>query len=556
MSKKTVLYSNLDSSCIKLICSKLLNTDDSQRAIARQANVSARTVRRFAERLKKHGITKYSEIAELTPLEVYKKLYERKVSTLVLKSDNDKFIPDFGKIVVEMIENRHQSIKKRYEDYCAQAESLGKIPLCLSYFSAKIKQERDKLAKESPEFYYAQSYPYGLYAELDFTGDQYELLTYNGRIKCWIMVVAFPASYYVQAQFVTGQTTAESCRVLSEVFRRIGNRHPSIIKVDNAKCWSTKHQYGKEAVINRNFENYLLEMGICAEAAPPYSPQRKSCAEHSVNRVQTMMNSLKNCFSNNQKTITEHNKLLMQKIDEIINRGEFRRSREITREYLFKNRELPLLQKVSGIPDYPGDAISQVIPNSYMITVNAHSYSVPYLYIGKRADIYVTNDYIIIKHEGKEIARHLRQDGEGMTVKEAHRPLEHQEINRKNKLYNSVDDVLRISTGLDEGVYRFCHSRIAYDKSRGQSEGNTIKACRAVINAYKRCMLKPLFSEACLSVLRLDPQRWNYYELTKVYDDVLKEYSNKNKVEHQTEIIRISRDSDEAHIRDYEEELK
>lgn len=175
MSKKNVLYSNLDSSCIKLICSKLLNTDDSQRAIARQANVSARTVRRFAERLKKHGITKYSEIAELTPLEVYKKLYERKVSTLVLKSDNDKFIPDFGKIVVEMIENRHQSIKKRYEDYCAQAESLGKIPLCLSYFSAKIKQERDKLAKESPEFYYAQSYPYGLYAELDFTGDQYEL---------------------------------------------------------------------------------------------------------------------------------------------------------------------------------------------------------------------------------------------------------------------------------------------------------------------------------------------------------------------------------------------
>ena len=68
-------------------------------------------------------------------------------------------------------------------------------------------------------------------------------------------------------------------------------------------------------------------------------------------------------------------------------------------------------------------------------------------------------------------------------------------------------------------------------------------------------MLKPLFSEACLSVLRLEPQRWNYYELTKVYEEVLKEYTSKNKVEHQTEIIRISRDSDEAHIRDYEEEL-
>ncbi|MGN0914975.1 MAG: hypothetical protein ACI4NE_01295 [Succinivibrio sp.] len=147
---------------------------------------------------------------------------------------------------------------------------------------------------------------------------------------------------------------------------KIGNRYPSIIKVDNAKCWSTKHQYGKEAVINRNFENYLQEMGICAEAAPPFSPQIKSCAEHSVNRVQMLMKTIRSMFSKNQRTLAEHNKLLMQKVDEIINRGTFRRSQEITREYLFRTYEYPALTVARKIPDYISDALSVVVPNSYM----------------------------------------------------------------------------------------------------------------------------------------------------------------------------------------------
>ncbi|WP_164954511.1 Mu transposase domain-containing protein [Succinivibrio dextrinosolvens] len=72
-----------------------------------------------------------------------------------------------------------------------------------------------------------------------------------------------------------------------------------------------------------------------------------------------------------------------------------------------------------------------IVPQSYQIQINEHYYSVPYLYIGKRVDVYTSNDYIIVKYEGKEICRHLRTDGEGRTVVDSHKPEAHQNIDRK-----------------------------------------------------------------------------------------------------------------------------
>lgn len=78
-----------------------------------------------------------------------------------------------------------------------------------------------------------------------------------------------------------------------------------------------------EAVINENFACYLQEMGMCAEASPPYTPQRKSCAEHSVGRIQSVMSSLKHEFATTLRTLQEHNKILMEKVDALINKGPF-----------------------------------------------------------------------------------------------------------------------------------------------------------------------------------------------------------------------------------------
>lgn len=534
---------------LKQACIRLLNTSESSRCIARSLHVSPSTVSRLKNKLEKFNIRNVEEIASLPPGELYQKIYPQEHNA-VRSDSKKKFLPDFEAVVTVMISSK-QKITEAYENYRSQAQAKGLVPLSQQYFSARIKIEKDRLKQESPEFYYAQIYPYGLYVQLDYTGDKYELLTYNGRVTCWIMVMAFPASYFAFGGFVTAQSTAESCRVLGDGFKYIGNRHPSIVMVDNARCWCNRHSMYGEAIINENFASYLQELGMCAEAAPPYKPQRKSCVEHSVGRIEVLMQSLKHDFATNMRTIKEHSKVLMDKINTVINQGSFRRSTELTREYLFKQYELPVLMPVKKVPEYMGDPISAVVPNSYMVTVNAHQYSVPYLYIKKRVDIYVTNDLVIVKHEGKEIARHLRQDGEGISSKNEHKPAVHQNIDANNKIYASIDDVVRITSGLDEGVYKFCRFKIEHDKNEGRAESVTIRTCRAVINAYKRSFYKQLYSEACISVLELEPYKWTSYEVASMYREILDEFNKTQKVQHQEEMeIFRPKDHDDAHLRD------
>ena len=127
-----------------------------------------------------------------------------------------------------------------------------------------------------------------------------------------------------------------------------------------------------------------------------------------------MQKELKKDFST-LKTIDEHSKFLQQKINEKINQGPFRNSIDKTRSFLFYTYELPEASEVKNIPDYAEKTATVIVPNSYLIRVAEHEYSVPYTYIKKPVDVFVTNDYVIFKFEGKEVARHLRNDSEGMT---------------------------------------------------------------------------------------------------------------------------------------------
>lgn len=50
MSEKTTFRTNLSPSCIKSVCARLLNTNESNRAIAKQVKISATTVDRLCRK--------------------------------------------------------------------------------------------------------------------------------------------------------------------------------------------------------------------------------------------------------------------------------------------------------------------------------------------------------------------------------------------------------------------------------------------------------------------------------------------------------------------------
>ena len=62
------------------------------------------------------------------------------------------------------------------------------------------------------------------------------------------------------------------------------------------------------------------------------------------------------------------------------------------------------------------------------------------------------NDEIIIKYDGVEIARHVRDDRPGRTVDEKTMPQDHKNIKEKNRVYSTTDDVLAITKELDDGL--------------------------------------------------------------------------------------------------------
>ena len=319
------------------------------------------------------------------------------------------------------------------------------------------------------------------------------------------------------AEFVTSQSTAESCRVFGNAIRHWKNRAPLFCVCDNTKAWVTSH-VGKDVVLNPAFERYMASLGICIDAAPPYSPQAKSAVEHSCGMVEKLCQKHKADFAT-QKTLIEHSKHLMELIEKEINEGPFRKSIDKTRSYLFYNYEMPAARILSSIPEFEGEAIVRTVPRSYLLTIEGHTYSVDYKYIKKQVEIYLTDDYVIIKHEGVEIARHLRQDNDGgTTILMEHRPQMHQNILSDKEYIPDEKALFEKCKALDdENLYRFCISRLELGKARNGSTFNALKSCKGVISFYEKCKHKNLVSECCAKVLNLDPKTWNTPFIKSLY---------------------------------------
>ncbi len=530
---------------IKNIATRLLGVNPNVRIIAKMNRVTTKTVRAIQGKLQKLGDITALKINQMSPNETIKAFYPGLDEPRTRSDSENKLLPDFVKIAEAHFETK-KKLADFYKEYQKEAVASGKGQLSRAYYFRRLSAEIELKKKEHPDCYLAQDFDYGYVLQLDFTGDKYKVLTDNGLLECEILVMAWPTSYYTFAQFVTREGTVECIRALTTAFRAWGGKIPNVIFVDNAKCFVYRHD-GAEAVYIKQFEDYLREVGICLDAAPIRHPQAKSAAEHCVNCVQTAMKSIKKDFRENLRTLEEHNRFLQAKIDDLVNRAPFRGDDKKTREYLFRTYELPCCNNAMALPMPALDQITRTVPSSYHVTYEQHEYSVPFTYIGTRVDIYIGQSEIVIKSQGDEIARHLRTDGEGRTTVTEHMPKDHQDIVRNAKMYETTDDVLKVCKFFPGGVRAFCAKRIARDEGSAQSNKNTIRACRAVINGYKDCADKPLYDQACRQVITLPSTDWTSYKVKEVYKELCKEYAEKHKVAHQTEIFRD--DGGNSHLR-------
>ena len=512
---------------LKMVIALSTSQKYSIREIGRLVGVASSTVSSIVSKV--NSIDELSDFnpSNFTDAQIVNLCYPKlKPTELEIPGDlnvKNQLIPNYLQYAFDKLELQ-LSLKILYENYLVEVKSKNAKPICVSYFYRQVSEKVDRINKANPDVYLPWEYKFGCYCQVDFTGDKYKVSTNNGILECWIFLLVFPASYFIYGEFVPHQSTECVCNVISNFVKHYGIL-PVFFKIDNAKAQVDTHHKGiADVIYNKNFEKFVNSMGACLDAAPIYRGQSKSAVEASVGWLQEKLRGkTREYFRTTRATLSEHNDKLFTIIEEI-NRSTFRKSSTRTREFLFVNYEVPACHTVTQIMTYEGESYSVKVPRNYHVNVNNHNYSVPYTLSGKYVEVLVTDDFVVFKHENKEVARHIRKDNEsGNSTEKKHMSPEHENITNNYNLLNDPDKVLEMAKACGETVYKFCLQRMNYESTKGVNVFNGSRCCKSIIDLHNKVRRKDLLNLALESVLKKEPNKWNSYVVVSVYNNFVKE---------------------------------
>ena len=199
---------------------------------------------------------------------------------------------------------------------------------------------------------------------------------------------------------------------------------PAAVVPDNLKSAVTKAN-NYEPDLNPTLAEWARYYGTTILAARPAKPRDKSLVEGSVRLVyQQIYAPLRN---QTFQGLEELNKAIRSKLKDFNNRLFHRR--EYSRRDLFTEIELP---ELAPLPLHPFQMRKHIKPkvgkNCHVwLGEDKHHYSVPYRYIGKKADLYYSANTVEIYIDYERVAFHKRKRNPyGYTTCKDHMPSSHQ----------------------------------------------------------------------------------------------------------------------------------
>jgi len=238
---------------------------------------------------------------------------------------------------------------------------------------------------------------------------------------------------------------------------------PVVVIPDNLKSGVTKaHRYDPQA--NRSYEDMAHHYGVSIMPTRGYSPKDKAKVENAVLQVERRI--LAKLRDRIFFSIEEMNRAIKPLL-EALNERPFQKL-EGTRKKLFLNLDKPAL---NSLPEHPYEFatwLSTRLDHGYHVTVGARDYSAPYLYIGKKIDIRVTEKTLEFFYQAKRIACHIRNDKPGRLTLNEHRPEAHREHAKWNQetLLEWAGRVGIETTQLALAIFNECHSFIEQKERR------------------------------------------------------------------------------------------
>jgi transposase len=157
--------------------------------------------------------------------------------------------------------------------------------------------------------------------------------------------------------------------------------------------------------LNRSYHELARHYGIAIVPARVRRPRDKPSAESAVNQVERwVLAPLRNrrFFS-----LDEANNAITERL-EFVNNRPFSPPREGSRRSLFEDIERKALKPLPAEPFAIGRWLTARVNIDYHVDVDRHFYSVPYQFVHKKLDVFVTSTAVSVFADGDRVASHVR----------------------------------------------------------------------------------------------------------------------------------------------------
>lgn len=384
----------------------ILTTRLSDRDIAAAAGISKTTVGRY-RRIADQKQLSWRQLAGVGPSEL-RRLFNRPASGGKVKA-----MPDLAQVLAE-VSQPTMTLQLWWEE-CRAADPHG--ALSYSHLAAKLKTYRAQLPSVM-----RQSHVPGERLMVDYSGVRpfYIDPTSGQVVHVELFVGVLAASSLLFAMCTPTQRVPDFIRAHVAMLDYIGGV-PEVLVPDNLK--SAVVRTGKNQEIQRSYAELGRHYGMAILPTRPYRPKDKAGVESGVKFAQTRV--LARLRHQVFHSIDEINDAIRPLLEEANARPMYRDG--ISRRARFEAIERDALRPLPASPyRYAEWHIVPTVPKDYHIAVEGHFYSVPNELIGQRVDACVEEQTVLVMHQRKCVARHVRSTKVGQhTTDSAHQTEAH-----------------------------------------------------------------------------------------------------------------------------------
>ncbi len=391
----------------KIIQTRLLSPDLSERQIALACNASRPTVSRYLKYLENNPLT-IEELKGMSSKALEKHLgFE---ASPISQTGANRLLSQWLNNNAHRLSQKHMTRRLLHEEYVSEIPE----PLKYSQFCFILQQKTQK-----PLISGMLSHKAGDKLYLDFTGTKFKWNDESGESHVEeVFVATNGASSRFYAQPVANQKQETFAWATEKAFIHFGGV-PNAVVTDCLKSAVIKND-GYEPEHNRLFERLLEHYGAVNIPARPYRPKDKAVVESTVNIVyRRIFKKLEGkTYPHRQAMLDAWMATLLK-----VNQEPFQKlpgSRMSRFEELDKPAMKPLPKTLFPLKKVLKQKINRKL--FVYLSDDRTSYSVPHSLHGRHVEVLISTDTIEIWYDNLCFATHERKSGAGKVINSDHLP--------------------------------------------------------------------------------------------------------------------------------------